>query len=115
MLLSIFLILRVLSAVISGTTYRKETVVVCGIEDDTPMFGRIMELIVTPLQECLFVICPLLTIAFQHHYHAYEVVPTNSTVVYRHRQLFDYHPLVCTKAVGRSRSLFVSIKYHIFD
>lgn len=72
---------------------------VCGIEDDIPMFGRIMELIVTPHQECLFVICPPPTITFQLHYHAYEVVLTDSSVVYNHAQLFDYHPLVCTKAV----------------
>ena len=111
-LLPIFLI-RVRSVVINGTIYRKETVVVCGIEDDTPMFGEIMELIVTPHQECLFVICPLLTIAFHHHYHAYEVAPTDSIVVYHHEQLFDYHPLVCTKPVGRSHSLFVSTKYHL--
>ena len=112
--LSIFLI-RVVSAVINGTTYRKGTVVVCGIEDDIPVFGRIMELIVTPHQECLFVICPLLTLAFQHHYHAYKVVLTDSSVVYDHVQLFDYHPLVCTQAVGRTRSLFVSTKYHLFS
>jgi len=81
--------------------------VVCGIEDDTTMFGRIMELIVTPHQECLFVVCPLLTITFQRHYHAYEAVLTDSSVIYNHAQLFDYHPLVGTKAVGRTQSVCV--------
>ena len=104
-----------MSAIIRGTTYRRGTVVLCGIEDDTPMFGRIMELIVTPHQECLFVVCPLLTITFQRHYHAYEAVLTDSSVMYNHAQLFDYHPLVGTKAVGRTHSLFVSTKYHIFS
>ena len=70
---------------------------ICGMEDDTPMFGKITELIVTPHQECIFVVTALMTIAFQHYYHAYEVLPANTTVV-RHRQLFDYHPLVSTKA-----------------
>lgn len=82
------LVYRVLSAVINGVTYRKGTVVICGIEDDTPLFGRIAEVIVTPHQECFFVVSALLTVAFQHHYNAYEVVPTDSTVVYHHRQLF---------------------------
>ena len=50
---------RVLSAVINGATYRKEIVVVCGSENDTPMFGSIAEIIVTPHQECFFVLSPL--------------------------------------------------------
>ena len=106
---------RVVSAVISGTTYRKGTVVICGIEDDTPMFGSIAEIIVTHHQECFFVISVLITIAFQHHYHAYEVLPTDSIVVCHHGQFVDYHPLVCKKAVGRSHSLFISTKYHLFS
>ena len=103
---------RVWSAIINSTVYRKETVVVCGIEEDTPMFGTVSEVIVTTHQECFFAISPLITIAFQHHFHASKVVPTDSTVVYCHRQLFDYHPLVCTKAIARRSSLFISMKYH---
>ncbi len=74
------LLYRLLSAVINGTVYRKGTVVICGIEGDTPIFGMITEVIVTPHQECFFVISPLITVAFQHHYYAYEVVPTDSCV-----------------------------------
>ncbi len=88
---------------------------ICGIEDDTPIFGMITEVSVTPHQECFFVISPLITVAFQHHYHAYEVVPTDSYVVCRHGHLFDYHPHVFTRAVPRSRSLFVCTKYHLFS
>ena len=111
---TMYVFIRVLSAVIKGTTYRKGTVVVCGIEDDAPLFGSITELIVTPHQECLFVISPLLKLAYQYHYHAYEVVPTSLTVVYHHGQLFDYHTLVCTRVVGRS-CLFVCTKYNLFS
>ena len=74
----------VLSAVINGVTYRKGTVVICAIEDDTPLFGRVAKVIVTPHQECFFVVSPLLAVVFQHHYHVYEVVPTDSIVVYYH-------------------------------
>ena len=109
------IIYRVVSAVISGTTYRKGTVVVCGIEDDTPIFGNIDEIIVTPHLECFFVLSVFITNAFQHHYHAYEVVPTNSILICNHGQLVDYHPLIFTKAVGRDHSLLISTKYHIFS
>lgn len=102
------------SAVLNGITYRQGTVVICGMEDEVPMFGRITEIIVTPLQECMFVVTALMTIAFQHHYHAYEALPANTTVVH-HRQLFDYYPLVSTKVVGRGQSLFISTKYHLFS
>ena len=104
---------RVLSAVINGATYRKEIVVVCGFENDTPMFGSIAEIIVTPHQECFFVLSPLITIAFRYHYHAFEVVPTDTIVVYNYKQLFDFHPLVYT--VGIDHSIFVSMKYHLFS
>ena len=100
---------------ISGTTYRKGTVVVCGVEDDIPMFGSIVDIIVTPIQECFFVLSAFTTSAFQHHYHAYEVCPTDSNFVCHFRQLFDYHPVVCTKIVGRGQSLFISMKYHLFS
>lgn len=95
-IMSVSILTRVLSATIDGTKYCRGTTVVCGCEEDIPMFG---ELIVTTHQECWFIISPLQTLCFHHHYHAYEVAPSSSLVVYRHRQLFDHHPLVCTKAV----------------
>ena len=104
-----------LSAVINGTTYRKGTVVICGMEGDIPKFGRIDEIVVTPHLECFFVLSTFITIAFEYHYHAYEVFDTRSTSVYHHTRLFDYHPLVCTKVIGRDHSVFISMKYHLFS
>ena len=102
------LIVRVLSAVINGTSYRKANVVMCGMEVDTPMFGRILELIVTTCQECLFATCPLHTIAFQYHYHAYEAVPMDWIVVYRHEhatvQLWSF-----CKYKGGRKKLYVCL------
>lgn len=74
-----FISFRVSSTIVNGTTYVKGEVVVCGVEQDTPMFGRINEFLVTPNLECLFVISPLLTVCFRHHFHAYEVVSTQDT------------------------------------
>lgn len=103
-----------MSTIINGATYQRGTVVTCDIEDDTPMFGQIIEIIVTPQNPCILVVTPLITIAFRHHFHAYEVLTTDSTAIYHHGQLFDYHPLVCTKPVGNS-FLLVSTKYHLFS
>ncbi len=99
----------------NGATYRKGAVVVCGFEDDTPMFGSVSEIIMTDhIQgEFLLVISPLITVAYQHHYHAYEVLATNSTVFLPPQKLLDYHPLVCTQI--ESNLLLVSVKYNLFS
>lgn len=103
---------RVLSTTICGVTYVRGEIVVCAIEDDMPVFGKIVECIVTPRQECLFIIAPFITVCFRYHYLAFEVVPVQDTVVFNHEQLCDYHPLVCTKLSGTS--MFISLKYHVF-
>ena len=66
------------SAVINGATYRRGTAVICGMDDDVTMFGRINEIVVTPSQECIFVVTAVITIGFQYH-HAYEVLAANTT------------------------------------
>ncbi len=100
----------------NGATYRKEAVVVCDFEDDTPMFGSVSEILMTEhvQGECLLVISPLITVAYRHHHHAYEVLATtSSTVFFQPQNLLDYHPLVCTQI--KSNLLLVSIKYHMFS
>ena len=48
-------------ATISGTSYKRGVVLVCGHEDEE-LFGKVMDLIVTPAQECLFVLTLLDTL-----------------------------------------------------
>ena len=45
-----------MSTIINGATYRRGTVVTCDVEDDTPMFGQIIEIIVTPQHPCILVV-----------------------------------------------------------
>lgn len=111
-LIIIFRTCRVRSSTINGTTYIRGQVVIYHVEDDTPIFGTIIEFIVIPHLECLFIISPLTTVCFNHHFHAHEVYHSNQTLIYRYKQLHDYHPLVCTKPFGDR--MFVTLKYHVF-
>ena len=76
---------RVKTSTVNGTTYPKKAVVVCGFADYQPVFGVIEEIIVTPIQECLFVLRPLVT-HLNRHFHCFEVEETSShSFVCRHR------------------------------
>ena len=110
--ISFSLLYRVLSTTICGMTYVIGEVVVCAIEDDMPVFGKIVEFIVTPRQECLFIISSFITVCFHYHYHAFKVVAMQDTVGFHYEELCDYHPLVCTKLSGTC--MFISLKYHVF-
>ena len=107
---------RVRSCVINGIKYTRDSVIVLDMEDDLPSFGRIIEFIITPLH-CLIIFYPVTTQTYNYHFHAYEVIVTEETCVCSSDQLFDYHPLVCAKPVGYNGrvSLFVSLKYHLFQ
>lgn len=113
--MSLLYYFRAKSCVIGGTKYTRDSIVVCTVQDDLPMFGKIIEFIITPHQDCYFILYPLITQTYNHHFHAYEVVIMDEPIVLSSKKLFDYHPLVCTKPVGyKGQSLFVSLKYHLF-
>ena len=79
---------------IDGSEYRKSVVVLCHFEEGMPVFGEVIDIIVTPLQECLFIMHPLVADFFDRHFHAYHVVSYNHlTLVYRHSQLHDWQVL----------------------
>ena len=86
---------RVRSAEISVTMYRRKTVVGLKYMDDMPVFDEIVEIFVTPIGECLFVMKILATLCFCSHLHSYEVGLTNCNNVYVARQyeFLDHYPL----------------------
>lgn len=98
----------------NGTTYHKDMVLVCDVEDDQPVFGKIDDLIVTPSHDCLFVITPLVTSRSQH-FHSYEVSasPHNSFFVFRYNDFVDYYPLHLSSQFGHTGKLSVCLKYHV--
>ena len=60
-------------ATVNGTTYKREDVVCYGIEDEKPLFGKIMQCLVTPTEETVLVICALNTSCWNKHFHSFEV------------------------------------------
>ena len=89
-------------------------ILVCDTEHDQPVFGKIDELIVTPRQECLFMIIPL-TASKNHHYHSYEVTASSRNLffIYRYYDFVDYYPLNLSMQFGPSGELSVCLKYHV--
>ena len=71
------LLFRVKSCFINGTGYSQNAVVVCAMDEDTPNFGKIIEFIIAPLNKCYFIVKPSVTLCFNSHFHAYEVMMTD--------------------------------------
>lgn len=107
---------RVLSATICGTTYKKEAVLVYAIEDDQPVFGKIEDLIVTPSQECFFVLSPLTALP-SRHFHSFEVTATSqgSKFVCKHCSIVDHYPLHLSRQFGPNGKLTICLKYHVVN
>lgn len=108
---------RVHSAKIDGVEYRKAAVVLCHFEDEMPIFGEIVNIIVTPLKECLLVIHPLVADYFDRHFRAYHVIPCKDRIiVYCHFQLHD-HQILHTNRIHSTvdHGLYVCVKYHVFE
>ena len=78
------------------------------------MFGKIVDIIVSTIQETLFVLQIYNTLCFNEHYHAYEVAASSSLVVYFVNQLCDYHPLHLMKP-RNMLNYCVTPKYHYFS
>jgi len=86
------------------------------MQEDTgvPQFGKLIEIILTPSEEFLFITLNLTTLQYQHHYHAYEVNVTDEIYICSYQDLYDFHPLELTVAYGGCRNNIVSLKYHVF-
>lgn len=104
---------RARSATLNGTTYKKEHVMVCGMTEEDPTFGQILDIFQTPTEETLFVMRMLSVSHYDTHYHAYEVHLTHCVIVYTYNEFVDHHPLHVCKSFGINSSLFVTMKYHI--
>ena len=108
---------RVRSVKIDGSEYRKSTVVLSSFEEGLPVFAEVVDIIATPLQECLFIMHPLVADYFDRHFHAYHVITYNDhTLVSRYCQLHD-HQVLHTNRIHSTvdHSLYVCVKYHVFE
>ena len=56
-------------------------------EDDMPVFGKIVDIIVLPTSECLFILAPHVCTKFNAHFHAFEVTSVQDVFFYNHKEL----------------------------
>ena len=104
---------RVPHAEIHGTKYSRGDVLLCTFCQDEPVFGKVLDFIVTSSSECFFILKPFITRNFNCHYNAYEVeqIPNEYVVC----QQKDHHVLSISKSFSYSlcNKNFVCIKYHV--
>ena len=78
------------SATLNGTTYRIKDFLVFSINNDEPIFGKIIAMIVSTAKETLFVLQMFHTIHFNMHVHSLEVCGSNVVNVYSLDELLDH-------------------------
>jgi len=79
---------RVRYITIKGTKYAIGYLVLCYYEEDTPVFGRIKDIILQPNKEdSLLILTPYLTNRYNRHFSAYEVTETNGSFIYYQHEL----------------------------
>lgn len=83
---------------------------------NTWYFGEIIDLIVPPIGECLFILKTHIGYTFSKHYNSYEVNSNDQILIYTQRELADYHTRSINKSFARglSHKNFVCVKYHVF-
>lgn len=111
-----FYIRRSKYAIIHGTKYAIDFIVLCYFDDDmTPIFGKIKDIIYLPnSSQTLFVLDPMIPSRFNKHFYAYQVMPLqDQTLIYTKDELADYHPMYTSKSFHVSSPSFVRLKYHI--
>lgn len=90
--------------------------ILASIEDDIPIFGKIIDIIITVPSTCLFVLVPYVGDCFCKHFNAYEVYSKPSHyLICEQKHFVDYHPLTLSRSFSHSLSckLYVCLKYAI--
>lgn len=114
--MNVRLFYRVSYANIDGTKYSKGCVLLCTFWKDDPLFGKLVDLIVSKENICWFIMQPCIVKRFNHHYNGYEVEQSNEYFVCQQQDLADYNPLTISKSFDLAvHSNFVIIKYHVFS
>ena len=90
---------RVRYAAISGTKYSKGYLIPCYVENDMPVLGEVMDIIILLSSKCLFVLKPYISTTFNCHFHAFEVFPVEEYLFYHQNELTDFHPLFISKSL----------------
>lgn len=112
---SFFTFCRVSFADINGTRYSKGDLLICGMCDDDPLFGKLVDLVVTQNNECWLVLQPFKATRFNQHFNSFEIEPQGNYIICQQQDLVDHHPLsICKSFDSTLRSTnFVTLKYFV--
>lgn len=113
-----FVLHRVSYAEINGTRYSSGNILLCTFFEDTPIFGKVVDIIVTDSSKCYFILNPYISTNFNKHFNSYEVeLLKDDKVICQHRDFADYHLLSLSKSFDRTMydKNFVCLKYHVFE
>ena len=91
--------------------YKPPLCVLVTFQEDTPVFGQIMDIL--RVHGDVFLVVDLFRVViFNSHYHAYEVTSANITHIVNRTHLHDFHPL-CLYQPYNSISTFIALKYYV--
>lgn len=92
------------SATINGTQYTPKQVVCFDVdnESDKPLFGVIVDLLLTGHEE-LFILQQVNTLSWVRHLHAFQIQEVNNVIILKHEALVDYHHYIYV----RSKAIFM--------
>ena len=95
-----------------GTVYKPGSFVV--LESTLlPVFGKIKDIVVHGVDNCLFVVQMYATECFLHPFHSYEVSMDSTIRACKPADLVDYHPLNMFTLPGKR--MVISVKYHLIE
>ena len=110
----LFVIYRANYVEINGIRYSNGCVVVLNTSAVIPIFGCVIDVLLTDVDNCLFVCEELQSEEFVEHFHAYkvnrEIADAIPLVICKHKEFSDYHVLGLYK---HDDSMYVVPKYHL--
>ena len=98
-------------AVINSIMYKPLCAVVLGVEDDYPVFGKIMEIFIKEDNTVIFNVKVMRTVHFLKHHHAYAIEQTDTLKLVTFDCFCDPFPLHIRKF--SSLGQIIIVKHHI--
>lgn len=107
---------RVSFANIKGSKYTKGSILIYKFSHDDPLFGKVLDILVTSSGDCLFILAPLVVNTFNGHYNAYDVKLLSDEFIVCHQEdLADFHVLCLSRSFDTNlvNTTFICLKYNI--
>lgn len=94
--------------------YKPSCVVILGVEDEYPLFGKVQDIYIVDSSRVYFCVRLLSTLEFNSHRHVYLVKLTTSTSIVCISSLCNVFPLSLRKiSINGTLYLSLVVKYHI--